>query len=220
MKVLNCAEVRFREIGSISTSIEPGGKMPTVKDVVSRQVLIPSILLSILLIILGFLAITLPTATSIGVALLIGWLVLFGGLVQCVHAFQSKGIGNIIWKLLVAAFYLAAGAYLIAHPALGLASLTLALAIFFFAEGVVDVIAYFSTRKSGGSAWMLLDGIVTLLLGLMIWKRWPATSLWVIGTLVGISMLMTGITRLMMAVAVRKLLKDRGDRPRQERWAA
>jgi uncharacterized membrane protein HdeD (DUF308 family) len=194
--------------------------MPTATEAVSRRVLIPSILLSILLIIFGFLAITLPTATSIGVALLIGWLVLFGGLVQCIHAFQSKGIGHIVWKLLVAVFYVAAGAYLIARPALGLASLTLALAIFFTAEGVVDVVAYLSTRKSGGSAWMLLDGIVTLALGLMIWNRWPGTSLWVIGTLVGINMLMTGITRLMMAVAARKLLKDRGDSPLRERWAA
>ena len=181
----------------------------------------PSILLSILLITFGFLAITLPTATSIGVALVIGWLVLFGGLAQMIHAFfQPKGIGHIVWKLLVAALYVAAGAYLIARPALGLAGLTLALAIFFVAEGVVDVIAYFSTRKSGGSAWMLLDGIVTLVLGLMILNRWPAASLWVLGTLVGISMLMTGITRLMMAVAVRKLLKDRGDSPLHERWAA
>jgi uncharacterized membrane protein HdeD (DUF308 family) len=194
--------------------------MPTVTEAVSRRILIPSILLSILLIIFGFLAITLPTATSIGVALLIGWLVLLGGLVQFIHAFQSKGIGHIVWKLLVAVFYLAAGAYLIARPALGLASLTLALALFFVAEGVVDVVAYFSTRKSGGSAWMLLDGIVTLVLGLMIWNRWPGPSLWVIGTLVGINMLMTGITRLMMAVAARKLLKDRGESPRQERWAA
>ena len=194
--------------------------MPTVTEAVSRRVFMPSILLSILLIIFGFLAITLPTATSIGFTLLIGWLVLFGGLVQFIHAFQSKGIGHIVWKLLVAVFYLAAGAYLIARPALGLASLTLALAIFFVAEGVVDVAAYFSTRKSVGSAWMLLDGIVTLVLGLMIWNRWPGTSLWVIGTLVGINMLMTGITRLMMAVAARKLLKDRGDSPLRERWAA
>jgi uncharacterized membrane protein HdeD (DUF308 family) len=62
---------------------------------------------------------------------LIGWLVLFGGLMQFIHAFQFKGIGHIVWKLLVAVFYLAAGAYLIACPTLGLASLTLALAIFF-----------------------------------------------------------------------------------------
>jgi len=194
--------------------------MRIATEAVSRRVLMPSILLSILLIIFGFLAITLPVAASLGVALVIGWLVLFSGLVQLIHAFQSKGIGHVVWKVLVAGFYLAAGAYLIARPALGLAGLTFALAIFFVAVGLVDVSAYFSTRKSVGSSWMLLDGIVTLVLGLMIWNRWPATSLWVLGTLVGISMVMTGITRLMMAVAARKLLQVHGDSPLHERWAA
>ena len=64
-------------------------------------------------------------------------------------------------------------------------------------------------------AWLatLLGSIVTLLLGVMIWNRWPAGSLWVIGTLVGISIVMTGITRLMMALAFRKLLTEHGDSP-------
>jgi uncharacterized membrane protein HdeD (DUF308 family) len=93
------------------------------------------------------------------------------------------------------------------------------LGTFLFAEGVADVIAYFSARKSGASPWMLLDGIVTLVLGFMIWNRWPVGSLWVIGTLVGISMVMTGTTRLMMALAVRKLASHVSDRPLQKRAA-
>ena len=76
---------------------------------------------------------------------------------------------------------------------------------------VADVVAYFFTRKSGNSGWMLLDGIITLVLGFMIWDRWPSSSVWVIGTLVGISMIMTGTTRLMMALAVRKLAGNLGD---------
>ena len=102
-----------------------------------------------------------------------------------------------------------AGAYLVAHPGLGLAGFTLALAFFLCAEGVTDVVAYFSTRKhAGNSPWILVDGIITLVLGMMIWKQWPVNSLWVIGTLVGISMVMTGTTRLMMSLAVRKLAKS------------
>jgi uncharacterized membrane protein HdeD (DUF308 family) len=108
---------------------------------------------------------------------------------------------------------------LIARPALGVAGLTLVLGTFLFAEGVADVIAYFSARKSGASPWMLLDGIVTLVLGFMIWNRWPVGSLWVIGTLVGISMVMTGTTRLMMALAVRNLASHVSDRPLQKRAA-
>ena len=168
-----------------------------------------SIVLSIILIIFGVLAITLPMATSAGVVMIIGWLVIFDGLAQLAHAAQSKGIGHIVWKILVALFYLVAGAYLLAHPALGVAGFTLVLAIFLFAEGVADVVAYLSTRKSGDNTlWMLLDGIITLVLGLMIWKQWPVSSLWVIGTLVGISMVMTGTTRLMMTLAVRKVAKS------------
>jgi uncharacterized membrane protein HdeD (DUF308 family) len=172
-----------------------------------------SLVLSIVLIVFGLLAITLPIATSIGVAIVIGWLLMLDGLAQLVHAFQSKGIGHIVWKLLVAVFYLAAGGYLVARPAFGVASLTLVLGIFLCAEGVADLVAYFATRKSGSSAWMLLDGIITLVLGFMIWDRWPFGSLWVIGTLVGISMVMTGTTRLMMALAVRKQASRLGDSP-------
>ncbi len=178
-----------------------------------------SIVLSVALIIFGVLAIALPIASSIGIAIVLGWLALFAGAAQVVHAFQSEGVGHIVWKLAVAIFYLAAGVYLIAHPALGVAGLTLVLGIFLFAEGVADVIAYFSARKSGASPWMLLDGIVTLVLGFMIWNRWPLGSLWVIGTLVGISMVMTGTTRLMMALAVRKLASHVSDSPLQKRAA-
>jgi uncharacterized membrane protein HdeD (DUF308 family) len=172
-----------------------------------------SLVLSVLLIIFGLLAIALPLASSIGIAIVVGWLAIFAGITQVVHAFQSKGIGHIVWKLAVAVFYLAAGAYLLAFPALGVAGLTLVLGIFLFAEGVADVIAYFAARKSGASAWVLLDGIVTLVLGFMIWNRWPLSSLWVIGTFVGISMVMTGITRLMMALAVRKLASHVSESP-------
>jgi len=191
----------------------------TVKDV-AQLVYKPSIVLSILLIVLGLLAIALPLATSLGVAILVGWLILFGGLVQIAHTFQSKGIGHVIWKLLVAAFYLFAGVFLISHPALGTFGLTLALAIFFFAEGITDLISYFATRRKGGSGWMLVDGVVTLALGIVIWSGWPLSSFWVLGTVAGISILMTGITRLMMALAARTLARDESARPIQQDRAA
>jgi uncharacterized membrane protein HdeD (DUF308 family) len=184
-----------------------------------KRVFRTSVALSVILIIFGVLAIALPVATSVGVVIVIGWLVIFAGIAQLVHAFQSKGIGHIAWKLLVAVLYLTAGAYLIAHPALGVAGFTLALAIFLCAEGATDVVTYFSTRKSGQSGWVLVDGIITLILGFMILKHWPVSSLWVIGTLVGISMVMTGTTRLMMALTARKLASRVAESPLRERAA-
>ena len=78
------------------------------------------------------------------------------------------------------------------------------LAIFFVLEGITDLLAYFQNRSQAGSEWILFDGIVTLILGLIVWRQWPSSSLWVMGTLVGISMIFTGTTRWMLALAVRK----------------
>jgi len=164
-----------------------------------------SIIWAILLIAFGFLAIALPFATSWGVVIIVAWLIVFSGAFQFIHAFQSKGIGSIIWKLLVAILYLVVGFYFLLNPLLGVAAFTFALAIFFVAEGVMDLVAYFQNRAAEGSGWILFDGIVTLILGLLVWRHWPSSSLWVIGTLVGISMIMTGSTRLMLSLAARRL---------------
>lgn len=164
-----------------------------------------SIVLSILLIIFGFLAIAIPFATSWGVVVVIAWLIVFSGGTQFIHAFQSKGVGHILWKLLVAIVYLIAGFYFLLNPVLGVAAFTLALAVFFVIEGIADLVAYFQNRSQAGSGWILFDGIVTLILGVMVWRQWPSSSLWVIGTLVGISMVFTGTTRLMLGLAARKI---------------
>lgn len=183
--------------------------MATALGSASKSVYRFSLFMSILMIVFGLLAIALPLATSLGIVLIIGWLVIFGGFAQLIHAFQSKGIGHIAWKVLVALLYIVAGVYLIAHPGLGIAGFTLALAFFLCAEGVVDIVAYFFASKDVGSSfWLLLDGIITLFLGVLIWKQWPASSVWVIGTLVGISLVMNGITRLNLTLAAGKVVKS------------
>ena len=167
-----------------------------------------SIVWAILLIVFGFLAIAIPFATSWGVIVVIAWLIVFSGVFQFIHAFQSKGVGHILWKLLVAVLYLIVGCYFLLHPVLGVAGFTLALAIFFVVEGVFDLVAYFPTRAIPGSGWILFDGIVTLALGVLVWRQWPSSSMWVIGTLVGISMIFTGMTRLMLSLAVRRVARS------------
>jgi uncharacterized membrane protein HdeD (DUF308 family) len=169
-----------------------------------------SIAWAIVLIIFGFLAIALPFATSWGVVVVLAWLIVFSGGFQFVHAFQSQGVGPILWKLLVAVLYLVVGIYLLLNPLLGVAAFTLALAIFFVLEGIFDLVAYFKVRQLSGSGWILFDGIVTLILGILVWRQWPSSSLWVIGTLVGISMIFTGTTRLMLGLAARKLAHSAG----------
>jgi uncharacterized membrane protein HdeD (DUF308 family) len=73
------------------------------------------------------------------------------------------------------------------------------------AEAVMEFIAYFRTRNQGGSGWLLVNVLITILLGGLIWVHWPSSSVWAIGTLLGVNLLMTGFSRLMLGMAARKL---------------
>jgi uncharacterized membrane protein HdeD (DUF308 family) len=166
-----------------------------------------SIGLAILMIVLGFLAVALPLATGIGVSILVGWIVVFGGFTYVAYAFSAEGAGAFLWRMLIGIVYVAGGFYLVFHPALALESLTLVLAAILVAEGVLQMIVFFKFRSLPGSGWVLFDGIVTLLLGFLIGYPWPLSSGWAIGTLVGINLLVSGFTRLMYSVAARRELK-------------
>jgi uncharacterized membrane protein HdeD (DUF308 family) len=163
-----------------------------------------SVLWGVLLIVFGMVAISSPFLAAVAVNALVAWLIVLAGVVHLMLAFRVHGAGSVLWKLLVGLAYLCFGGYLIVRPALGVASLTLVLASLFLLEGVLNIVLYVKMRPIHGSAWVLVDGIVTLLLGLMIYMQWPSSSAWAIGTLVGVSMIFSGVARVMMSLAVRK----------------
>jgi uncharacterized membrane protein HdeD (DUF308 family) len=159
----------------------------------------------LLLVVTGMLAICSPFLAAVAVTALIGWLIVVAGIVHLAIAFHSHGGGSVTWKLLVGLAYVAFGLYVVIHPVIGLASLTLMLASLFLIEGILDFVLFFKMRPLQGSSWMLIDGVITLLLGLLIYVQWPSSSAWAIGTLVGVSMIMSGISRVMLSLAMRKV---------------
>jgi uncharacterized membrane protein HdeD (DUF308 family) len=158
------------------------------------------------MILAGLLAIAVPTAAGIAVNLLVAWLLVFSGGAHLVFAWHTRTTGGILWEVLLGILYIFVGAYLLLHPVAGLASLTLLLGIYLFVEGILELILAFRLRPMPGSGWMIFDGIITLILGGMIWRTWPSSTEWVIGTLVGISMLFSGISRLMLSLAARRVV--------------
>jgi uncharacterized membrane protein HdeD (DUF308 family) len=164
-----------------------------------------SILWGILLILFGVVAIGSPLLAAVAVNALIAWLIILAGVVHLVVAFQAHSAGSLIWKVLVGLAYIAFGGYLLMHPLIGVASLTLVLASLFLIEGVLDVMLYFNLRPARGAGWVLFDGLVTLVLAGFIAMHWPSSSAWAIGTLVGVSMIMSGVARVMMSLGIRKL---------------
>jgi uncharacterized membrane protein HdeD (DUF308 family) len=162
-----------------------------------------SILCGILLLICGMLAIAMPLASSIGLVILLGWLILFAAIWHLIFAFQAKGVGGVLWQILLALIYGLAAIYMLIHPLLGVLSLTLLLGVFLLTEGVFEIIYYFNVRNTANAGWVLFDGIITLILGGLIWFHWPSGSVGMIGTLVGISLLFSGMSRIMLSSAVR-----------------
>ena len=113
--------------------------------------------------------------------------------------------GVLHWNCLCAGLvkYGIAGIYMLMNPLLGVVSLTLVLAAFLLFEGTLEIALYFRIRRVRHAGWVLFDGIVTLILGILIWAQWPSSSVWVIGTLVGISLIFSGISRFMLSLAAR-----------------
>jgi uncharacterized membrane protein HdeD (DUF308 family) len=84
---------------------------------------------------------------------------------------------------------------------IGVGSLTLVLGCLFLVEGIFDIALFFHVRSFHGAAWILFDGIISLVLGLLIYLQWPSSSAWAIGTLVGVSVIISGVTRLKVSLA-------------------
>jgi uncharacterized membrane protein HdeD (DUF308 family) len=162
---------------------------------------------AVLFILLGMFAIIEPAVAGLGVTLLVGWLLIFGGVAHLVAAFKGGGAKHVILQILIGIVYLIGGLYSLVHPLLAVGTLTLLLAAVIFAGGILEIISYFRLRSEGISGWMLLNGVIAILLGGMIWFHWPSSSVWAIGILVGVNLLFTGITRLMFGLAAQKLVR-------------
>jgi uncharacterized membrane protein HdeD (DUF308 family) len=164
-----------------------------------------SIVLSVLMIVAGLMAISIPMIAGVAVTAIVGWLLLFSGLLHLTFAWQAGRPGAVVWQILIGLLYGAVGVYIIANPLAGLESLTLAVALYLFIEGVLEFVLWSRLASIPGRGWLLLDGVVTLVLAVMIWSTWPSSAAWVVGTLIGISMFFSGITRLMLSMAARHI---------------
>jgi uncharacterized membrane protein HdeD (DUF308 family) len=164
-----------------------------------------SVMLSVLMIVAGILAIIVPPASGIAVTILVGWLMVFSGAAHLVYGWDTRSSGGLLWGMLLGILYIVTGGYVLLNPVAGLTSLTLVLGAYLLVESILEFILSYRLRPLPGSGWLLVDGIVTLILAIMIWRTWPSSSLWAIGTLVGISMLFSGFARLTISLAARRV---------------
>jgi uncharacterized membrane protein HdeD (DUF308 family) len=160
---------------------------------------------SLVTFVCGILAIVLPLTFSFGIAVVIGLLVLVAGIGHLVFAFHMGNIGGFLCQMLLCALYELAAILLLANPLLSILSLALVLAGFLLLEGVLELVLYFRLRRSRHAVWVLIDGIGTLVLGVLMIGQWPPASPEAIGALVGISLMLSAVSRIVLSLAIRAL---------------
>jgi len=111
--------------------------------------------------------------------------------------------------LLSGVLYVVVGFMVLGNPAAGATVLTLLIALFFLIAGAFRIIVALTMRFPEWH-WLLANGAITLLLGLLIWKQWPSSALWVIGLFIGIELIFTGSAWVMLSLAARRLVSKAG----------
>jgi uncharacterized membrane protein HdeD (DUF308 family) len=160
--------------------------------------------LGIILIVVGTIAVAMPFVASLATAVTFGALLLAGGIAQLVGAFWTRDWSGFFLSLLMGVLYLVLALFFLRDPGDALLAMTLLLACVLMVGGLFRIIGSLMYRFPHWG-WTLVGGIINLLLGIMIWQQWPVAGLWVIGLFVGIDLIFTGWTWVMLALAVKNV---------------
>ncbi|WP_197078411.1 DUF308 domain-containing protein [Hoeflea sp. IMCC20628] len=163
------------------------------------------IVLAIVMIVAGVVAITFPMLSSFGVELTVGMMLIIAGIAQAMGAFSLPKWKSMTLAFILGALWVIAGGYLVMYPLQGMFALTIVVAATFVAEGVLKTIFAFQLRPLSVWGWALFDGIIAIVLGVMLMVQFPFSALWALGMLVGINLLMSGVSLVMIATAVGKV---------------
>jgi len=163
------------------------------------------IFLGIMTVIFGVVAIGSPLITGVAVVVFVGFLLLASGVARIVHALKSKQWGTGFWGTVIGVLGVAAGLLMIFRPLVGLVTMTVLIAIYFLVDGISEIIAAFKIKPDQGWGWVLFNGIIAVALGLMIWRQWPVSGRWAIGLLVGIHILITGWSMIILGTGARRV---------------
>lgn len=157
--------------------------------------------LGIGLVLLGAIALFIMPAATIGTVLVLGWLMVISGVIEAVHAFGVRGWGGVFLHLIGGVLGILVGLLIVTHPVAGALAWTLLFASFFTVIGVFRMITAIKLKFPHWK-WAVFDGVVTLLLGIMLWINWPWSGLWFLGLAVGISLILRGWSYVMFALAI------------------
>jgi uncharacterized membrane protein HdeD (DUF308 family) len=144
------------------------------------------------------------------VAMIVAILLIAAGIARAVFAFKAESFGRGVLMFLFGGFSVLCGIVMLVRPMIGLASLTAVLAAYFFADGIMGILGGFRARPIRGWGWMIFGGIVSVVLAVLIWWEWPVSGEWAIGVLVGVNLISTGWSMIMLGGVGDAVLDEAG----------
>lgn len=161
--------------------------------------------LGVFIALLGFAALVTPMIAGLSVAFVIGVLMIVSGILQLVFAFKA---GKGFWPYVLGVLTVIAGGYMAGNPEVAAATLTIFLAAYLLVSGISEILMAFQIKPVNGWGWKLFEGIVSVLLGILIWGQFPLSGVLAIGIFLGIKLLFTGMTLVMMGFAARNEARE------------
>ena len=154
------------------------------------------------LTVLGIIALGATVTTTVVSVLFLGWLLLFGGIIQAISAFWAGSVGGALLRVVMGILFFLAGLYLITKPVIGALTITLVIAGFLLVEGVVRIVTAIAERYDGW-IWSIVGGAIALALGVLLLVNWPVTGTFAIGLFIAIDLLLYGVSWIVAAFVAR-----------------
>ncbi len=151
-------------------------------------------LLGIGLLILGALSVWAPQASGMTVSVIIGVLLILCGIVRTAFAWMSPGWGSMFLRAAVGILTVIAGGYMIMQPEAGSQVLAMVLVFYLCADGLTSLIIAVKRPPAAGGAWVMFGAVASLIIGILLWRQWPASGELAVGVLIGIKLILDGTT--------------------------
>ncbi len=163
-----------------------------------------SIAVGIIVLLMGIFAMGSPFIAGVSMAIAVGFMLIIGGVSQLIFALKAR---TGLFSIILAVLTVIAGGYMVSNPGVALATMTMVLAIYLVISGIFEVMMAFQAKPDKGWGWALFSGVISVLLGAMIWSQFPVSGVWTIGTLIGIKLFFSGWTLLMFGLTARSAAK-------------
>ncbi|AGT09371.1 HdeD family acid-resistance protein [Paracoccus aminophilus] len=164
-----------------------------------------------LMVVAGIFAILFPALSSFAMVRFLGWLLIGTGIVQAFGVIGSRSAPNFLLQLISGALFVMVGLMFLRSPVESMLTLSLLLIVLFMVEGISKIVFALTIRPLPNWIWVLFSGIVGVMLSLYLWSRMPVTGIWLIGTLLGISLISEGFAIALLAWQIRKRRSEKAD---------